>query len=71
MDNQQPLISVITVTYNAAGVLPATMQSLREQQCADFEHIIIDGASTDSTLAVARRYSTPGLRILSEKDNGL
>lgn len=71
MDNQQPLISVITVTYNAAGVLPSTMQSLREQQCADFEHIIIDGASTDSTLAVARRYSTPGLRILSEKDNGL
>lgn len=66
-----PLISVITVTYNAAGVLPTTMQSVREQKCVDFEHIIIDGASTDSTLAVARRYSTPGLRILSEQDNGL
>lgn len=66
-----PLISVITVTFNAAGTLPATMQSIREQKCADFEHLIIDGASTDDTLAVARRYSTPGLRILSEPDKGL
>ena len=66
-----PLISVITVTYNAAGTLPATMQSIREQKCVDFEHLVIDGASTDDTLAVARRHSTPGLRILSEPDRGL
>lgn len=66
-----PLISVITVTYNAAEALAPTMESLRRQQCTDFEHIIIDGASKDSTLAVARRYATTGLRILSEPDKGL
>lgn len=69
--NTTPLISVITVTYNAAATLPATMQSMQQQQCSDFEHIIIDGASTDATLALARRYSTPSLRILSEPDKGL
>lgn len=66
-----PLISVITVTYNAADTLPATMDSLRRQQCTDFEHIIVDGASTDATLEVARGMATPGLRIVSERDRGL
>lgn len=69
--NPQPLISVVTVTYNAGATIGATMQSLQQQQCTDFEHIIIDGASTDSTLAIARRYPTPVLRILSEPDHGL
>lgn len=47
------------------------MQSLASQSEKDFEHLIIDGASTDDTLAVARSF--PGLtpRIISEPDKGL
>lgn len=66
-----PLISVITITYNAATTLPITMESVAEQTFKDFEHIVVDGASTDDTLAIARSMGTPSLRIVSERDNGL
>lgn len=67
----QPLISIITITYNAAPHLPATMKSVASQTEGDFEHIIIDGASRDNTLEIAREMGTDRLRILSERDNGL
>lgn len=66
-----PLISVITITYNASSTLGATMRSVRSQQFTDYEHIIIDGASKDDTLSVARGEATERLRILSEADSGL
>lgn len=66
-----PLISIITITYNAAGQLPATMRSVAEQTCHDYEHLIIDGASTDNTLEIARSLGGRMLRILSEPDKGL
>ncbi|MDE7159666.1 MAG: glycosyltransferase [Muribaculaceae bacterium] len=69
--NRNPLISIITITWNAADVLRPTMASVAAQTCDDYEHIIIDGASTDATLAVARELATPALRILSEPDRGL
>lgn len=65
----EPLISIITITFNAAGVLEPTMRSVAEQTCRDYEHLIIDGASRDKTLEIARRYE--GVRILSEPDRGL
>lgn len=68
---QRPLVSVITITFNAADTLPATMDSVAQQNFSDFEHIIIDGASTDDTIIVARRLGREGLRIVSEPDNGL
>lgn len=66
-----PLISIITITYNAAGELAPTMKSVKEQSFTDYEHLIIDGASTDNTLETARTLATSSLRILSEPDNGL
>jgi hypothetical protein len=66
-----PLISIITITFNAAQTLAPTMKSVAAQTCRDFEHIIIDGASTDNTLQIARSLATPALRILSESDRGL
>ncbi len=70
-ENNPPLITIVTVTYNAAEVLEPTMKSVREQTATDFEHLIIDGASTDNTLEVARKYASPNLRIVSEPDKGL
>lgn len=64
-------ISVITITYNAANVILPTLHSVREQDCNDFEHIIIDGASTDDTILLARHDGKEGIRIISEPDNGL
>ena len=67
----RPLISVVTITYNAAETLPITMESVAEQTFKDFEHVLIDGASTDDTITIARKMGTPLLRIVSEPDHGL
>lgn len=64
-----PLISIITITYNAGRTLLPTLESVSIQNYRNYEHIIVDGASTDDTLTIARKY--PDVRILSESDRGL
>ena len=71
MTEHKPLISIITITYNAAGVLTPTMKSVKGQSFTDYEHIIIDGASKDNTLEIARSLGGKSMRILSEHDKGL
>ena len=71
MSADYPLISIITITFNAAGALAPTMRSVREQTFQDYEHLIIDGASSDNTLEIARSLGGKTLRILSEPDKGL
>lgn len=71
MNDHKPLISIITITYNAAGELTPTMKSVKEQSFTDYEHLIIDGASKDNTLDIARTLGGKNLRILSEPDKGL
>ncbi len=71
MTNKKPLFSIITVTYNAAEVLPPTLQSIKEQTFTDFEHLVIDGASRDNTLDVARNAGIEQMVIHSEPDKGL
>lgn len=66
-----PLISIITVTYNAADVLEATLRSVSSQTFGYYEHIIVDGRSTDRTLEIAARWSDPRIHIHSKPDNGI
>ena len=69
--DKRPLISIITITFNASETLPFTMESIAGQTFTDFEHIIVDGASKDETIMIGRRMGTPNLRIFSEHDDGL
>jgi len=62
-------ISIITATLNSAFTLSECLQSITSQNYPN-EHIIIDGASTDTTLEIVRRIS-PTSRILSEPDKGI
>ena len=62
--DKRPLISVITITFNAAETLPITMESVTEQTFTDFEHIVVDGASKDETIMIARKMGSPSLRII-------
>lgn len=71
MTERKPLISIITITYNASGELTPTMKSVKEQSFTDYEHLIVDGASKDNTLEIARSLGGKSLRILSEPDKGL
>ncbi len=71
--------SIITCTYNASEVLQRTLDSVMSQTWGQIEHIIVDGASKDSTVAMAeayRRRSTEeetehDIIIKSEPDRGL
>ncbi len=64
-------ISVITVVRNGADVLEETMRSVLEQDYPDVEYLVIDGASTDGTLAVAERRRDRLSVLLSEPDGGI
>ena len=64
-------ISVITVCYNAATTIGATIESVAEQDWEDFEHIIIDGQSSDTTVAVVAAAKNDHLIFFSEADKGM
>ena len=66
-----PLFSIITVTWNAAAVIAPTLESVQRQSCSDYELLVMDGASTDETLALVRAASIASLRVFSEPDKGL
>ena len=67
----KPLFSIITVTFNAANTLPATLASVKSQTCQLYEHIIMDGASKDNTIEIAKNACIENLKITSEPDKGL
>lgn len=72
-------LSIITINYNNAEGLRKTMESVLKQTYHDFEYIIVDGASTDGSVDVIRKYenqlhlthSTINLLWSSEPDNGI
>jgi len=67
-------VSIVTITYNAARTLQRTLDSVACQTYADIEHLIIDGASKDDTIAIAERYKAASRHevvIQSEPDKGL
>lgn len=66
-----PRITVITVTRNADAHLEQTIQSVIEQDYPNLEYIIIDGASTDGTLDIIRRYESYITKWISEPDRGI
>ena len=61
-------ISVITVTWNRVELLEQAINSVIDQGYENYEHIIIDNASTDGTVEMLQRY--PHLKWISEPDNG-
>ena len=71
--------TVITITYQAEAVVGRTLQSVLSQSYEDIEHLIIDGASTDGTLALVETYkqqsdaSGCGHKVIvkSEPDEGI
>jgi len=64
-----PLISIITPSLNSETYIAEAIESVLSQDCPGFEHIIMDGGSTDGTLEILRTYSH--LRVISEPDKGL
>ncbi len=77
MKKTYPLITIVTVTFNAGEVLERTLRSVEMQAYPRIEHLIIDACSKDATLSLVRQYvernvqPVHNIRILSEPDRGL
>jgi glycosyltransferase involved in cell wall biosynthesis len=66
-----PTVSIITITYNAERFLERTIQSVLAYPTPELEYIVIDGGSTDGTLAIIRQYASGITQWVSEPDGGL
>ena len=67
-------ISIVTITFNAERCLQRTQDSVARQTYPYIEHLIVDGASKDGTVAIAWRYqkeSRHEVVVSSEPDKGL
>ncbi|MBO4372897.1 MAG: glycosyltransferase [Bacteroidales bacterium] len=62
-------VSVITLCKNNAATISSALQSYREQDYPNKEHIVVDGASTDDTLNIVKQFC-PDI-VVSEPDNGM
>ncbi|NMH86354.1 glycosyltransferase family 2 protein [Flavivirga algicola] len=64
-------LSIITVNYNNYNGLKRTIESISSQNVSDFEFIIIDGNSTDESVALIKESSMYISNWISEPDNGI
>lgn len=70
MDNS-PLVSIITSTLNAGELLRQTIHAVRSLNYKNFEYIVIDGGSTDSTIEIAEQSRDVITTFISEPDTGI
>ena len=65
----KPEVSVIIPTYNCEDYIAQALESIFAQTYSNFEIILVDDASTDSTLQIARSFSDPRLKIIARPEN--
>lgn len=66
-----PFVSIITIVFNGEKHLSRCIESVINQEFTNFEHILIDGGSTDKTLEIVNRYASHFSAVVSEKDKGI
>lgn len=66
----EPQISVVIPTYNRAHLIGQTIDSVLAQGFEDFELIVVDDGSTDSTRGVVNRYEDPRIRYVYQDNAG-
>jgi glycosyltransferase involved in cell wall biosynthesis len=68
---QAPQVSVLMPTWNAGQYVAEAVESVLSQSFKDFEVLIIDGGSTDQTLAILSGFRDPRLRVLPAPSAGI
>ncbi len=71
MEKNQPIVSIITVVYNAVNLLEKTIANVLNQSYPHIEYLIIDGGSTDGTLELITKHDHDIAYWVSEPDQGL
>ncbi len=69
-DAEKPLISIITVCFNAVDSIEKTIQSVLSQKYSKIEYIVVDGLSTDGTYEIVKKFSDK-IHVIHEKDHGI
>ena len=64
---ENPLVSIITITLNRADLIHRCIESIQKQTYSNFEHIIVDGNSTDNTEEVVKSYKDPRIKYIKLK----
>ncbi len=67
----RPLISIVTVSFNAVETIEQTILSVVNQMYPNIEYIVIDGGSTDGTVDIIKKYSDKIAYWVSEPDRGI
>jgi glycosyltransferase involved in cell wall biosynthesis len=65
-----PSVSVIIPVYNAGAFMAPAVTSVLRQELTDFELLLLDDCSTDGTLALARSFTDPRVRVLAQPNRG-
>ena len=71
MEEKKPLLTIITVCFNAQGKLEETLKSIRSQTFRDYEVIVKDGGSLDGSLACIGDFDDIPLRLVVKEDAGI
>jgi len=69
MNCEEPLVSIITITRNRAKIISRSIESILNQSYSNFEHIIVDGASTDNTVEVVKAYKDKRIKLIQLNEN--
>lgn len=70
MSPQNPLVSIVTPSFNQAQFLEQAIRSVGGQDYPRIEHIVVDGGSTDGSLEILEAYSSDLALWMSEPDSG-
>ena len=71
LKDNQPLVSIITITHNRATLIHRCIESIQKQTYHNYEHIIIDGLSTDNTEEVVKSYNDNHIIYIKSKVNNV
>lgn len=64
-------VSIITAARNSGSTISDTIKSVIAQTYTNFEHLVVDGCSTDDTVGIVKSFGHPGLILTSEHDDGI